>query len=321
MESAAARQGWRILIVDDSPIDRQVAAKLLIRRLPVIVEHAEHGAAALQKMGRSHFDLVLTDLNMPHMDGLELVDAIRRLYPLVPTILMTAHGSEDTALQALRRGAVSYVPKRRLSSDLADTVQDVLSVCHRDTHEPRLLECWAQTEFEFRLGTDVSLVPILISHLQRYLRRVGHCDEVELIRVGVALNEALQNALFHGNLELNSELRNRNGDEYFREAQIRRSQDPYRQRQVRLSARESPDEARYIIGDEGPGFDVSRALAEDPTDPDNLTRLSGRGLFLIRNFMSEVQFNAAGNEITMIHRRSITSGPSHSGHGNHQRTS
>ena len=58
-----------------------------------------------------------------------------------------------------------------------------------------------------------------------------------------------------------------------------------------------------MIRDEGPGFDVAKALEDDPTDPENLTRPSGRGLFLIRNFMSEVQFNAAGNEITMIHRR------------------
>jgi anti-sigma regulatory factor (Ser/Thr protein kinase) len=58
-----------------------------------------------------------------------------------------------------------------------------------------------------------------------------------------------------------------------------------------------------VVQDEGPGFNVARALEDDPTDPQNLTRPSGRGLFLIRNFMSEVQFNSVGNEITMIHRR------------------
>jgi anti-sigma regulatory factor (Ser/Thr protein kinase) len=140
-------------------------------------------------------------------------------------------------------------------------------------------------------------------HLQQYLRSVRHCDETELVRVSVALNEALQNAIFHGNLELDSGLRDVHNDEYYSTAAFRRTRTPWSERRVWLSASESRDEARYVIRDEGPGFDVSRVLADDPTDPKNLTRLSGRGLLLIRTFMSEVRFSATGNEITMIHRR------------------
>ena len=201
----------RILIVDDSPVDCKMAAMLLSRGLCVEIEHAEHGLAALDMMGRRQPDLVLTDLHMPEMDGLALVEAIRSQFPLVPTILMTALGSEDIAMQALRRGAASYVAKRRLSSDLVNTVRDVLAVSQQDLQERRLHECWGHTEFEFHLASDVTLVPVLVSHLQRYLRSLRHCDETELVRVGVALTEALQNAVFHGNLELDSELRRRGG--------------------------------------------------------------------------------------------------------------
>jgi anti-sigma regulatory factor (Ser/Thr protein kinase) len=176
-----------------------------------------------------------------------------------------------------------------------------------------LHECWDQTEFEFHLGSDVTLVPALVSHLQRYLRSVRHCDETELVRVGVALNEALQNAVYHGNLELDSELRSTSTDEYFRQAQERRGCEPFCHRRVRLWARESRAEARYVIQDEGPGFDFQRALQDDPTDPRNLTRPYGRGLFLIRTFMSDVQFNSSGNEITMVHRRDAAFGASSMG--------
>jgi CheY-like chemotaxis protein len=308
-EPSVARDRSQILIVDDSPVDRKIAAMLLSRGLNVGVENAEHGIEALAMIGENQPDLVLTDLNMPEMDGLSLVEAIRSRFPLVPTILMTAQGSEEIAMQALRRGAASYVAKRRLSADLVEIVRDVLAISQQDMQERRLHEYWGHTEFEFHLGSDATLVPALVSHLQRYLRSLRHCDETEMVRVGVALNEALQNAVYHGNLELDSELRQRSGDEYFREAESRRRREPFCRRRIRLLVRETRDEARYVVQDEGPGFDVARALKDDPTDPQNLTRPTGRGLFLIRNFMSEVQFNSAGNEITMIHRRPAGFGP------------
>ena len=73
-------------------------------------------------------DLVLTDLHMPEMDGLELVVEVRKNFPLVPVILMTAYGSEEIAIQALQKGAASYVPKRNLAQDLAETTENVLSL-------------------------------------------------------------------------------------------------------------------------------------------------------------------------------------------------
>ena len=67
-----------------------------------------------------------------------------------------------------------------------------------------------------------------------------------------------------------------------------------------MTARESHSEATYIVRDEGPGFDPS--ILPDPTDPENLGKVSGRGLLLIRTFMDEVYHNERGNEIAMIKR-------------------
>src|SRR5207247_8759528 len=80
----------------------------------------------------------------------------------------------------------------------------------------------------------------------------------------------------------------------------RRQQEPYQDRRVHVSARESRAEAVYVIRDEGPGFDPTGL--PDPTDPSNLEKVSGRGLLLIRTFMDEVHHNKEGNEITMIKR-------------------
>ena len=83
-------------------------------------------------------------------------------------------------------------------------------------------------------------------------------------------------------------------------AEKRRHERPYCDRRVYITSHETRNEAVYIIRDEGPGFDTSKL--PDPTDPANLDRCSGRGLLLMRSFMSEVRYNESGNEVTLVRR-------------------
>jgi CheY-like chemotaxis protein len=292
-----------VLVVGDSPIDRRLAGGIIERQAGVRVVYANDGLAALQLLETQTVALIVTELQMPRMDGLELVETVRGRFPLIPTILMSAHGSEEIALQALRRGAASYVPKRNLEHELAGTVRDVLSLSQTCKQRQRLNHCWTQTKFQFCLENDAALIPLLVVHLQEYLQSVQHCDETELVRVGVALHEALRNAMHHGNLELDSELRRTSPERYYELAERRREQEPFRRRRVHVTARESRAGACYIIRDEGPGFDP--AAVPDPTDAHNLDQPGGRGLMLIRTFMDDVRFNSQGNQITLVHRRAV----------------
>jgi len=291
-----------ILVVDDNTMDRRIAGGILTKQLAARILYAANGAAALEIVAQSRPDLVLTDLQMPEMDGLALVEAIRANHPLVPTILMTAHGSEETAIQALQRGAANYVPKRNLARALAETVKDVLAMANVGRQQSRLYDFWSKTEFQFSLDNDAALIPLLVSHLQHYLTMVQQCDSNELVRVGVALHEALRNAIHHGNLELQSELRHENPEQYYQLAEQRRLQEPYSGRRVYVTAIESRAEARYVIRDEGPGFDTSAAL-RDPTEDQHLELPSGRGLLLMRTFMHDVSYSERGNEVTLVYRR------------------
>jgi CheY-like chemotaxis protein len=290
----------KVLVVDDNPMDRRLAGGL-VEKAGQSVAYAGNGKEALDVLGRQTLDLVLTDLLMPEMDGLELVKEVREKHPLVPVILMTAFGSEEVAIEALRKGAASYVPKRNLAHDLAETMERVLSVSKAGREQQRLLECLTQTESHFLLDNDPSLIPPLIGHLQENLARMKLCDEIGRIRVSVALQEALVNAIHHGNLEVASNLREQDEQAYYGLIEQRRAQKPYRLRRVHIIARESPAEASYIVRDEGPGFDPQSL--PDPTDPTNLERCYGRGLLLIRTFMDEVYHNETGNQITLIKRR------------------
>jgi len=172
----------------------------------------------------------------------------------------------------------------------------------RSTHT-RLMNSLQRGRFQFVLGNDASLVPSLINHVQSVLASVGLCDEANVIRVCIALEEALRNALFHGNLELTSEQREGDVEEYQRLIDERTRTAPYAGRELTVTVEVTPTCGRFTIRDQGPGFDPAKL--PDPTDPENLEKVSGRGLLLMKTFMDEVAFNATGNEVTMIKRCAV----------------
>ncbi len=291
-----------VLVVDDVTLDRHLVGALIEEHAGWSAVFAEDGRDALALIKLQVPDVVLTDLQMPEMNGLELVEAIRRDYSYLPVILMTAHGSEEIAVTALKAGAASYVPKRDLARDLIPTTQKVLDMARTTRNQQQVLECLIETEFRFLLSNDPQRVQPLINHLQDHLTMMNLVDKAGLIRVGTALHECLINAMEHGNLELTSELRESEHSKAYRSlVDERRQQQPYRDRHVLVTARFSRQQAAFVIRDDGRGFDPSKL--PDPRDPANLQKCSGRGLFLIRTFMDDVRFNETGNEITMVKRR------------------
>jgi CheY-like chemotaxis protein len=316
----------KILIVDDSPIDRSLVGELLsqdpgvevryavggsgtVENTPfgelaeggpcLDIEYAEDGRQALALLARSAVDLVITDLLMPEINGLQLVAAIREQHPHVPVILMTSRGSEEIAVQALQQGAASYVPKRLLMRYLWETVTRVLRAAVHDRGQARVIRCMLRTENIFHLENDPTLFDPLVQYLQEETMRLGVCTEADRVRVGIALEEALANALYHGNLELSSELRGTRG--YRNLVEQRRGQSPYQERRIEVEARITRHEAAFAIRDEGLGFNP--AAVPGPADPSGIEHAIGRGIFLMRSFMDEVLYNEMGNAVVMVKRR------------------
>jgi signal transduction histidine kinase len=102
----------RVLIVDDDPALLEALPEALrLRMTELDVEACDSAADALAKIAREDYDAIVTDIKMPGMDGLALLDEIRSLRPETPTLLITGHGEHDLAVQALRRGAYDYIQK------------------------------------------------------------------------------------------------------------------------------------------------------------------------------------------------------------------
>jgi CheY-like chemotaxis protein len=297
-----------VLLVDDSATDRRVIGGLLERN-GFLVRYAENGLGALKQLRRGCPDAVLTDMQMPEMDGLDLVKAVRSDFPEVPVILMTGHGSETIAAQALQHGAASYVPKSQLNKLLVGSVKHVLELARGETSFRRLIDHTRVTDFHFELQNDVELIEPLVTLVRQMLAGMDLCDAAGCLQVEVALEQAILNAMHHGNLELTS-------DDLRREAERvesatdgqqqpesliaqRLQQSPYKDRKVFVRALVTRDEARFVIRDEGAGFDVQNKLDVSLSDDET----AGRGLVLMWALMDKVVYSKTGNEVTLVKRR------------------
>ena len=292
----------KILVVDDSSVDSMLVGGLLGKEPAWQVEFAVDGKDGFDRLSdvATTPDVIVTDLQMPKMDGLELVRQVRKSHPLIPIVLITSFGSEQIAIDALRAGATSYTPKTMLQSALIQTIKQVLEMSNRMQHI--VAESETSTGHISRyyvLENESSMIGPTIEVLQENLPSWSGRDRLQ---IGMALDEALVNAMHHGNLEVDSSLRDgEDGTRYYEEIQARKDIEPYVNRRVRIEAEFSDKHICVQISDDGRGFDPKKV--PDPTAESNLHKVSGRGLFLIRSFMDQVAHNAAGNQITMTKLR------------------
>ena len=293
-----------ILLVEDSEVDGRLMANLLSPDFDWLVSQAKNGVEAIEMMADATPDVVVTDLVMPEMDGMELVAKLGQSFPEVPVVLVTGQHDASMALKALRQGAASYVPKTQLQDKLLETVEQVLALRDADHFDDRIIQATTNTRYRFQLDNDPALIAPLVDRVQQGMIGMQLCSPTQRMHIGVALEEAMLNAMYHGNLELPAHrlaetrklLHDGKASELVEE---RRREEPYNGRQILVAADFTRERAQFVVGDQGAGFDVASATP-DPSAP--LADSSGRGLVLIQTFMDEVVFNPAGTEIKMTLR-------------------
>ena len=259
--SAQGLKVIKVLIVDDSEMDRLLASHLLSDLYEFVF--AGNGREALEVCDAEDPDLVVTDIVMPEMDGMEMLCAMQERYPEIPVIVMTSEGSEDIASQALELGAASYVPKSMLSERLKETVDQIVDMMRADRDYARLLDRMTFCNYRYELENDFTLIEHLVEFIQQIGFTHGICSEGNRHRLGIAIEEALFNAMYHGNLELPSDMMGEVRTRYRENLPIpsveEKLADPkYAERTVTVDVSASASELRIVIEDQGNGFQLQR---------------------------------------------------------------
>lgn len=117
----------KILIIEDEAAIRRVLGKILAEENDSYkVEEAEDGQIGLEKIKNDDYDLVLCDIKMPKMDGVEVLEAAKKIKPEIPFVMISGHGDLETAIQTMRLGAFDYISKPPDLNRLLNTVRNAL---------------------------------------------------------------------------------------------------------------------------------------------------------------------------------------------------
>ncbi|KOP36142.1 DNA-binding transcriptional response regulator, NtrC family, contains REC, AAA-type ATPase, and a Fis-type DNA-binding domains [Flavobacterium sp. CF108] len=117
----------RILIIEDEAAIRRVLVKILSEENDTYqVDEAEDGAAGLEKIKNNDYDLVLCDIKMPKLDGVEVLEEVKKIKPEIPMVMISGHGDMETAIHTMRLGAFDYISKPPDLNRLLNTVRNAL---------------------------------------------------------------------------------------------------------------------------------------------------------------------------------------------------
>lgn len=117
----------KILVIEDEAAIRRVLTKILSEESDAYqVEEAEDGLSGLEKIKNDDYDLILCDIKMPKMDGVEVLEAIKKIKPEIPVVMISGHGDLDTAVNTMRLGAFDYISKPPDLNRLLNTVRNAL---------------------------------------------------------------------------------------------------------------------------------------------------------------------------------------------------
>jgi CheY-like chemotaxis protein/anti-sigma regulatory factor (Ser/Thr protein kinase) len=270
-----------LLLVDDDPSIHELVRAMLASE-GWEVEAVGSAEEALALLTSRSYDLVLTDIRMPGMDGLTLLGHIRKRYPDIRVVVMTVHNTPDHIVGSLRNEAAGYVSKPFSRDTFVEALQNALhtSLEHNDIIILSDRPQWISLEVRCKLSTADRLMPF-VKELP------GDVEPEEREQIATAFRELLMNAIEHGG-----------------------HLDPTKF--VKMSYIRTGRCIVYYLHDPGDGFSMEKlahaAIANAPDQPYHHLELreqmgirpGGFGLLMTKNFADELIYSSKGNEVIFI---------------------
>jgi DNA-binding NtrC family response regulator len=166
----------KILIIEDEAPIRRVLTKILSEENDTyLVQEAEDGLQGIELVKNEDFDLILCDIKMPKMDGVEVLEAIKKIKPEIPMVMISGHGDLETAIQTMRLGAFDYISKPPDLNRLLNTVRNALDK-KQLVVENKILKKKVSKNYEM-IGESEA-----ISHIKTMIDKVAQTDARVLIK-------------------------------------------------------------------------------------------------------------------------------------------
>lgn len=284
----------KILVVEDDDHSRKYLYNLL-KIKHYNCEVAKDGLEGLDKFETFEPDIVLSDIRMPVMDGLELLEAIRNKRSDTIFIITTAFGTEEYAIRALELGANNYIKKPILSKDLLFLLEKYKGIIYSRTKSKEIPGMIRNRQCTIEFQSDINMIPRIVDQLLNETASVF--DDVERTNIEIGLVELLTNAVEHGNLKItgsekNKALENGTLDDLYAQ---RLNDETLFNRQVSIDFQLASNYCEWLIKDEGDGFDWK--TINNPTEEENIMELNGRGIFISKFQFDELEFFDKGNVV------------------------
>jgi DNA-binding NtrC family response regulator len=165
----------KILIIEDEAPIRRVLNKILSEESETyLVQEAEDGLKGVEMVKNEDFDLILCDIKMPKMDGVEVLEAIKKIKPEIPMVMISGHGDLETAVNTMRLGAFDYISKPPDLNRLLNTVRNALDK-KQLVVENKILKKKVSKNYEM-IGESEA-----ISHIKNMIEKVAQTDARVLI--------------------------------------------------------------------------------------------------------------------------------------------
>jgi DNA-binding NtrC family response regulator len=165
----------KILIIEDEASIRRVLGKILSEENESYeVDESEDGVSGLEKIKNTDYDLVLCDIKMPKMDGVELLEAVKKIKPEIPMVMISGHGDMETAINTMRLGAFDYISKPPDLNRLLNTVRNALDK-KQLVVENKILKKKVSKNYEMIGQSDA------IGHIKDIIEKVAPTDARVLI--------------------------------------------------------------------------------------------------------------------------------------------
>ncbi|WP_127846612.1 sigma-54-dependent transcriptional regulator [Psychroflexus aestuariivivens] len=165
----------KILIIEDEDAIRRVLKKILLEEEKSYeVEEAEDGLSGIELIKKNEYDLVLCDIKMPKMDGIEVLSATQKIKPEIPIVMISGHGNLETAVETMKMGAFDYISKPPDLNRLLNTVRIALDHNHL-AQENKQLKKKVSKSFEM-VGNSEEL-----THIKSMIEKVAPTDARVLI--------------------------------------------------------------------------------------------------------------------------------------------